>query len=208
MFQMRSNAMKTCAAGAMLFGGTLGIAQKAQAGLVWDTANANNYVQITFGYEDPIRTSGAASMNAVSAAFGSDSANITAATASGFSASLTYAVGGAEAVYLSVVRSFSVTGSADIQLWGNSPASDGIWRIYDLSQQGGDAYLTLDVLGGTSYSQTVSLGAGQYAVEMGTSPATEFGSSGSFGHFTIVPAPGAMALVGLAGLVGGRRRKA
>jgi uncharacterized protein (TIGR03382 family) len=199
--------MKTCAAGAMLFGGTLGIAQKAQAGLVWDSANAYNYVRITFGFEDPIMTTGAAAMNAVSAAFGSDSASITAATASGFSASLTYAVGGSEAVYLSVVRYFSVTGSADIQLWGNSPASDGIWRIYDLSQQGGDAYLTLDVLGGTSYSQTVSLGAGQYAVEMATSPATEFGSSGSFGNFTIVPAPGAMALVGLAGLVGGRRRK-
>jgi hypothetical protein len=208
MFEMRSNAMKMCAAGAMLFGGTLGVAQEAQAGLVWDNANANNYVQITFGLEDPIRISGAASMSAVSAAFESDSASITAASASGFSASLTYAVGGSEAVYLNLVRYFSVTGSADIQLWGNTPASDGIWRIYDLSQQGGDAFVTLDVLGGTSYSQTVSLGTGQYAVEMSTSPSTEYGSAGSFGNLTVVPAPGVMALVGLTGLVGGRRRQA
>ena len=193
-------------AGLLAIGAVVGLTSVAEAGLVWDTANANNSVQITFGYEDPITTSGAASMNAVSASFGSDSANITAATASGFSASLTYAVGGAEAVYLSVLRYFSVTGSADIQLWGSSPASDGIWRIYDLSQQSGDAYVTLDVLGGISYSQTVSLGTGQYAVEMLTSPATEFGNSGSFGHFAIVPAPSVMALLGAAGLVGRRRR--
>ena len=32
---MRSNAMKACATGAMLFGGTLGVVSTAQAGLVW-----------------------------------------------------------------------------------------------------------------------------------------------------------------------------
>lgn len=194
-------------AGLLAIGAVVGMTSVAGAGLVWDTANAANLVQIQFGYEDPLTTSGAASMNAVSASFGSDSASVTAATAAGFSASLTYAVGGGDAVYISVLRFFSVTGSVDIQLWGNAPASDGIWRIYDLGQQGGDAYLTLDVFDGSSYSQTVSLGAGQYSVEMLTSPATELGSSGSFGNFAIIPAPGAIALLGAAGLVGSRRRR-
>jgi hypothetical protein len=188
-----------------MVGAVVGFNSVAGAGLTWDSANANNSVQITFGYENPIMFSGAASMSAVSASFGSDSASVTAATASGFSASLTYAVGGADAVYLSVVRYFTVTGLADIQIWGNNAASDGIWRIYD--GQGVEP-VTIDVLGGTSYSQTFSLSAGQYAVEMLTSPATEFGSSGTFGNFTIVvPAPGAAALIGLAGLVATRRRR-
>ena len=194
--------MKT---GVLAIGAVVGLTSAAGAGLVWDFANANNSVQIQFGYEEPITTFGTASMNNVSASFGSDSASVTAATASGFSASLTYAVGGADAVYLSVVRYFTVTGSADIQIWGNSVASDGIWRIYDA--QGGDAIVPIDVLEGVSYSQAFSLGAGQYAVEMLTSPGTEFGSSGTFGNFTIVPAPGAMALVGVAGLIGARRRR-
>jgi hypothetical protein len=188
-----------------MVGAVVGFNSVAGAGLTWDSANANNSVQITFGYENPIMFSGAASMSAVSASFGSDSASVTAATASGFSASLTYAVGGADAVYLSVVRYFTVTGLADIQIWGNNAASDGIWRIID--GQGVEP-VTIDVLGGTSYSQTFSLSAGQYAVEMLTSPATEFGSSGTFGNFTIVvPAPGAAALIGLAGLVATRRRR-
>lgn len=194
--------MKT---GVLAIGAVVGLTSAAGAGLVWDFANANNSVQIQFGYEEPITTFGTASMNNVSASFGSDSASVTAATASGFSASLTYAVGGADAVYLSVVRYFTVTGSADIQIWGNSVASDGIWRIYDA--QGGDAIVPIDVLEGVSYTQAFSLGAGQYAVEMLTSPGTEFGSSGTFGNFTIVPAPGAMALVGVAGLISTRRRR-
>lgn len=192
-------------AGMLAIGAVAGLNSVAGAGLAWDSANANNSVQFDFGYEEPITFSGAASMSAVSASFGSDSGSVTAATASGFSASLTYAVGGADALYLSVVRYFTVTGSADIQIWGSNVVSDGIWRIYDA--QGGDAIVPIDVLEGTSYSQTVSLSAGQYAVEMLTSPATAFGSSGTFGNFTIVPAPGAMALVGVAGLLGARRRR-
>ncbi len=189
-----------------MVGAVIGFNSVAGAGLTWDSANPNNSVQITFGYENPIMFSGAASMSAVSASFGSDSASVTAGTASGFSASLTYAVGSADAVYLSVVRYFTVTGLADIQIWGNNAVSDGIWRIYD--GQGVEPIVPIDVLEGTSYSQTFSLSAGQYAVEMLTSPATEFGSSGTFGNFTIVvPAPGAAALIGLAGLVASRRRR-
>ena len=192
-------------AGMLAIGAVAGLNSVAGAGLTWDFANVNNSVQFTFGYEEPITFSGAASMSAVSASFGADSGSVTAATPSGFSASLTYAVGGADALYLSVLRYFTVTGSADIQIWGNNAASDGTWRIYDA--QGGDAIVPIDVLEGISYSQTFSLSAGQYAVEMGTAPATEFGSSGTFGNFTIVPAPGAMALVGVAGLLGARRRR-
>ena len=192
-------------AGMLAIYAVAGLNSVAGAGLTWDSANANNSVQFAFGYEEPITFSRAASMSAVSASFGSDSGSVTAATASGFSASLTYAVGGADALYLSVVRYFTVTGSADIQIWGSNVASDGIWRIYDA--QGGDAIVPIDVLEGISYSQTFSLSAGQYAVEMATSPGTEFGSSGTFGNFTIVPAPGAMALVGVAGLIGARRRR-
>ena len=198
--------MRTFVNASMLaIGAVTGLNSVAGAGLTWDSANALNSVQFAFGYEDPITFSGAASMSAVSASFGSDSGSVTAASSSGFSASLTYAVGGADALYMSVVRYFTVTGSADIQIWGNNVASDGIWRIYDA--QGGDAIVPIDVLEGVSYSQAISLGAGQYALEMLTSPGSELGSSGTFGNFTIVPAPGAVALVGVAGLVGARRRR-
>lgn len=191
--------------GILAIGAVVGMTSTASAGLTWDVANANNSVQASFGSEEPVTFSGAAAMSAVSASFGSDSASVTAATASGFSASLSYAVGGGDAAYLSLVRYFTVTGSADIQIWGNSPSSDGIWRIYN--SQGGEVIVPIDVLEGTSYSQAFSLVAGQYAVEMGTAPGTEYGSAGTFGNFTIVPAPGAVALVGAAGLIGSRRRR-
>ena len=41
---MRSNMMKKCAVGAMLFGGTLGLSQAASAGVsvTWTASNAFN----------------------------------------------------------------------------------------------------------------------------------------------------------------------
>lgn len=191
--------------GILAIGAVVGMTSTASAGLTWDVANANNSVQAIFGSEEPVTFSGAAAMSAVSASFGSDSASVTAATASGFSASLSYAVGAGDGAYLSLVRYFTVTGSADIQISGNSPSSDGIWRIYN--SQGGEVIEPIDVLEGTSYSRAFSLVAGQYAVEMSTTPGTEYGSSGTFGNFTIVPAPGAVALLGAAGLIGSRRRR-
>ena len=82
-------------------------------------------------------------MAAVSSSFGADSVSITAATASGFSASMT---------------------------------------------------------------QAITLAAGQYAVELIGSANADGSYDGTFGNFSIVPSPGAMAIVGLAGLVGRRRR--
>jgi MYXO-CTERM domain-containing protein len=52
MFKMRSNAMKTCAVGAMLFGGTLGVSSAAEGALVvWNCNIAvSQYVSESYNY--------------------------------------------------------------------------------------------------------------------------------------------------------------
>jgi len=146
-------------------------------------------------------------MAAVSSSFGADSVSITAATASGFSASMTQASGGG--VLTTIARYFSVSGSVDLSIWG-TPTSDVSWRIYDQANLDGSGnpliVLQIDVTAGEVYSQAITLAAGQYTVELIGSANADGTYDGTFGNFSIVPSPGAMAIVGLAGLVGRRRR--
>ena len=71
---MRSNAMKTCAVGAMLFGGTLGASQAASAGLTWTDRGVGDFSKITSNrllqVGNSLTTSGVAADAYESAAFG------------------------------------------------------------------------------------------------------------------------------------------
>lgn len=191
----------------LIAGSALCLNASASAGLVWDFANSNNYFDVIFGAEDPFVATGSAAMSAVSSSLGSDSVSVTAATPTGFSASMIQASGGG--TLTTVGRFFSVSGSVDIAISGIS-TSDVTWRIYDHANL--DAFnnptvvLQIDVSSGAVYSETLTLAAGQYAVELIGSADADSTYSGTFGTFAIVPGPGAMALVGIAGLAGRRRR--
>ena len=207
---MRSNSIKTCAVGAMLFGGTLGAASTAYAGLTFTHAGVAptlNYARndSTLNYLNSETNRG---FSAFSASIDGLDVAWSATTGSGFSttvspsASLSYLV--------TTRRNFSVTGSQEVTFsWSGS-------QSLILGLASGSGYTTVSGLGagwGTntfgsftdaaSGSVTITLGAGNYRIysDLGD-PAT---TGPSFFSFT-VPAPGAAALVGVAGLMARRRR--
>ena len=86
------------------------------------------------------------------------------------------------------------TNSAATSHWGN------VWGQYDLASG------TYNVQMQDSYGDGWSWGSYQGGLTIGSGSGTVTGSSASF-SFTVVPAPGALALLGLAGIAGTRRRK-
>ncbi len=190
-------------------GSVLGASSTASAGLTWNAATGDNYVSIQIGVDESLLVTGSAAMDAVSFAFGGDSLAVTAASASGFSASMNAT--GSHGANVDLGRHFSVTGSVDISIWGTA-TSDVSWRIYDMVNMdefgNPEIVLQLDLSGGAVYSQAITLGSGQYAVSLAGSLDVEASYSGTFGNFTLVPAPGAITLLGAAGMIASRRRKA
>ena len=223
---MRSNMMKKCAVGAMLFGGTLGLSQAASAGVsvTWTASNAFNN---GFSYNQLLQSSydvyeyRLASTDPSVAAFGSTTYTLggTSATftntASGFA--MSGSGGPASAVFAQ--RNFTISGlgigetlTATVVL-GNLPMVNGFSSF--LIQKAG--YVPVDawqeIAGGRGNgagTYSIQLGNGSYYISMGLGNDDEAGAipslSGTFASFT-VPAPGAAALVGVAGLMT-RRRKA
>ena len=228
---MRSNAMKSCAVGAMLFGGTLGVSGQAAAGLTWSASggsgsgalSTSNYA---VSYDGDVGTLYSAGFGAYSGslpgASGATSIAFSAVTGSGYSV----AVSGSTANgYVNVIRLFTVTdtqqitiswtgrtSAATIGLAGGPGALNGWGTVAALSAQGWGVATQPNVPGGSqinsniagTFSYTVTLGAGDYYVANTVSLV----DSGASMSFTVVPAPGAAALLGMAGLVGGRRRRA
>jgi hypothetical protein len=212
--------MKTCAVGAMLFGGTLGATSAASAGVVvtWTANNAfNTGVAYNFfgtSYDDAVWEG--ASTNPAVAAIGSTTytrgtASVTYTnTAGGFSMS---GIGGpAAAAY--ATRNFTISGLAD----GQSMTATVVLTLpagFIIQKAGYIPFEAWQYIPGGSASGTgtynIQLGNGSYYVSIGVGnmevPGTISEFNGEFASFT-VPAPGAAALIGLAGCIGGRRRKA
>jgi MYXO-CTERM domain-containing protein len=224
---MRSNTMKTCAVGAMLFGGTLGVNSIAEAGLTWkaqglgtsatdsSTGPSFNYAQA--GYYDVQTAEGASALNAFSYTNQGRTVSFSATTASGFSMSINtgatpdpYGAGGIAKRFFSVAAGSSVV--LDLTTTGLQSSSflNGwqIWKYNGASYQPaagiGNQTGYLPVSAGVSTS-TVTLGAGEYWVRLSAIVGTSY--NGVAGTLTVVPAPGAIALLGAAGLVAGRRRR-
>ena len=224
---MRSNAMKTCAVGAMLFGGTLGLSQTASAGVsvTWTASNAfnngfsyNQFLQSSYDvYEYRLASTdpSVAALGSTTYTLGGTSATFTN-TASGFA--MSGSGGPASAVFAQ--RNFTISGlgigetlTATVVL-ANLPMVDG-FSSFIIRKAG---YVPVDawqeIAGGRGSgagTYSIQLGNGSYYISMGVGNGDEVGAipslSGTFASFT-VPAPGAMALLGAAGLVGGRRRRA
>jgi hypothetical protein len=229
---MRSNAMKTCAVGAMLFGGTLGMSQAASAGLTWTGQGVGDFSSVdsdrTLVVGNSLTTSGVAADAYGSAAFsattfsatGDDapfypgaSVSFSGLTPSGENAnswSTSAIVPGATPGY-NLVASFNmfylfftVTGNQQVTIKTAAGLEAGsYWNI--LVAGAGDPEYSFEAgLSGSANSQTFTLTAGDYYVSANATAGAGF--SGDMMNFT-VPAPGAAALVGLAGLMT-RRRKA
>jgi len=211
-FQMRSNAMKTCAVGAMLFGGTLGMSQAASAGVTWlsefapggEFAVSTNYA--LFGTTE-LFTTGAASLLADGGVDGADSITYSPTTSSGFTISAS-----ASNLYVDALRFFSVTGSVDASLSLSLSGGETVSYVnYGIEQWNGSGWdlISAGSAGLPSLTPSLSwsgtLAAGTYRLIVGGQNDGAFeGTMASF----VVPAPGALALLGAAGLVGARRRRA
>jgi hypothetical protein len=210
MIQMRSNTMKTCAVGAMLFGGTLGATQTASAGVVWESGNGNE--QFAFAYVNDVYLSDSQFdvdlFSASAITLDPVTVSYSAATISGVSMNLSVASGPSVvgSTYASMLRSFSVTGQQDLAVSMNlTGASLLSFAILDINNE----TVVFETTESGSLSWTGTLSDGFYFLSWDVSH-SDLGSLGAFGsnvaNFTIVPAPGAAALLGLAGLAGRRRR--
>jgi hypothetical protein len=221
---MRSNLMKTCAVGAMLFGGVLGASSTASAGLVWQAE--------LFGMENDrtLMVANASSgwadtayrMDAFGAATWSDAANapgtsvsFSGLTLSGENAnswSTSAIVSGASAgydpsaIFVALPFCFSVTGTQQVTLTTAAGLVGGSsWQIWDAS---GALIRSFESTVGTptaANEQMFTLSEGDYYLNVNMAAGAGF--NGDMFSFT-VPAPGAAALIGAVGLITGRRRKA
>ncbi|MFM1830453.1 MAG: hypothetical protein RLZZ558_793 [Planctomycetota bacterium] len=207
---MRSNAMKTCAVGAMLFGGTLGATQAASAGVTWLSEFASggpytesmNYSLVGGAYT---YTPGPASLLGESVVVGSDSVSYSPSTDSGFTINVSASNFGATAI-----RFFSVSGSVDASLSaGLNGGQEVSYVSFYIQQWNGSGLDTIanGIAGLPSSAPSLSwsgnLTTGTYLlVFYGQNDGAFEGTMASF----VVPAPGAVALLGAAGLVSRRRR--
>jgi MYXO-CTERM domain-containing protein len=201
--------MKTCAAGAMLFGGTLGVAQEAQAGLTWTgvRASAYNYTQF--------ETADQTDLNFGTPVFtaGSNFIGFSAATENGWSITASNA-GGDELYATNVTNYFTVSSATTVTISGigfGNTGGAGFFRLLSMTtpqvmlwsnETSPDS--TIEVTGPYS-SGPITLQAGSYVLTGAVYTTGSFGSSTLF-EIAVVPAPGAVALLGMAGLVGRRRR--
>ena len=230
---MRSNAMETCAVGAVLIGGVLGASSTASAGLTWlgavtDGAFVGSGSERVLEVANILSTTAWADTAYDNAAFGaatfSDvnvpgaSVSFSGLTPSGANAntwSVSATVSGASvgydpyASFSTTGFFFSVTGTQQVTLTTAAGLVSGsYWAICGPSNGWDTALWSFDSTGssGTANTQTFTLTEpGQYYLSAIMTAGA--GYSGDMFSFT-VPAPGAAALVGMAGLVGGRRRKA
>ena len=203
---MRNNTMTKCAVGAMLFGGTLGGATAASAGVVGVAGNTSSAsLKLSYDYDSDTTFIAEGSPFGGPVSF-SDSTygSITCSqfTASGFSL-VVNSTAAANAQSFNVQQDFIVTDAVNFMLTGYLPsAGSGSSNI----SNGATVYADSgSALGAFSTSGTLQAGTYRFQYTNGGGGAqdrTLFNLS-----FSAVPAPGAVALVGLAGLVTGRRRR-
>jgi len=202
---MRSKTVMTCAASAMLFGGTLGVAQEAQAGLTWTSvsASASNYTSNQNAYQT--------NSNAGTSIFttGSNFIGFSAATSTGWSITASNAGGNSLAAW-GVYNEFTVSSATTVVISGNgfgntngnffqlNSASTMLWSNQTAPNSG------VEVTGAYS-SGPITLQAGTYTLTGAVYTTGSFGSS-TLLEIAVVPAPGAIALLGAAGFVARRRR--
>jgi hypothetical protein len=211
---MRSNAVKSCGVGAMVVGGALSMTQTASAGLTWlsdiqpQNWRAVNYASVfipsTFPPVAFHDVEYAPAWNATSGSYQNfATVSYSETTAAGFSTSLTHNGLFAGRIYAQVVRLFAVTDPTAVSFAlteaGSGYVQYTLWNITT-----GQSVVSGSKPSSFSWSGTLAAGTYSLAMELQTD---EGGAAYSGQVFSFVPAPGAIALLGVAGLAGGRRRR-
>ena len=219
---MRSNAMKMCATGVMLCSGTLGLSQSASAGLTWSADSNGTWGDFPSIYLNLVSGGNARPTQELTSLIspytltrdpsdplqnvvGNASMSFSGLTSSGPNAnswSISAFVPSDTPTVNAMTQGFlwcQVTGLGGQQISVTLAAGGSL----DIANQDGD--LVKAFSGGNSESFLLSEGI--YQVQFYAESAVGSSFSGELVNFT-VPAPGAAALVGMAGLVGGRRRRA
>ena len=217
---MRTQTITPLMAGALLFGGTLGVSAVASAGVVafGGATTANSWCAIDVSAYNPSSYSSDvlsfASGNPVSGAVSLTNATYGNATCSQFTSSgvsittsfTSAALAGGAAPSITFRQAFSVTADVVMNWSALLPSSGGFLRI---DVVGGSGSPPATELTGTNGTLTLAAnGAGEHYLLSYSS----FGAAIQSGNalsvsFAAVPAPGAAALIGLAGMVAGRRRR-
>ena len=217
---MRTQTINPLMAGALLFGGTLGVSAVASAGVVafGGATTANSWCAIDVSAYNPSSYSSDvlsfASGNPVSGAVSLTNATYGNATCSQFTSSgvsittsfTSAALAGGAAPSITFRQAFSVTADVVMNWSALGPPSVGSLRIDVLGGSGSSPPIYWD---GTNGTLTLAAnGAGEHYLLSYSS----FGAAIQSGNalsvsFAAVPAPGAAALIGLAGMVAGRRRR-
>jgi MYXO-CTERM domain-containing protein len=216
---MKSSIHKATAA-AMLFGGTLGVTAATSAGVTafggatvansWCSFDVSAYNGES-GYSDVLSS---ASGNPVSGAVSLADATYGSATCSQFTSSgvsittafTAAAFSGGASPSITFRQAFTV--SADVVMnWSAAlPSSGGFLRI---DVVGGSGSVPTTYWNGSNSTLTLAAnGAGEhYLLSYGSFDSAIQGGTALSVSFAAVPAPGALALLGVAGLAGGRRRR-
>ena len=204
---MRNNTMTKCAVGAMLFGGTLGGATAASAGVVGVAGNSSS-ASLQLAYDGSAYQSigvNSSPMDGPVSFSDSTYGSVTCSqfTASGFSLVVNSTAAATQQTFF-VQQNFTVTEAVNFTLTGYLPsAGSGSSNISNGANVYADSGSALG-----AFSTSGTLQAGTYRFQYtngggGSQNRTLFNLS-----FSAVPAPGAIALLGVAGLVGARRRRA
>jgi hypothetical protein len=192
------------ATAALLFGGTLGLSADAHASVVGIPGNSSTAsLSLAYVYETGASFGAWGSPMDGSVSFSDStfgSISCTQFTASGFSLSIN-STAAANSQSFFVQQNFIVTEAVNFSLTGYLPVSSSRAFIHQ-----GDTFFADSGSDAGVYSLSGTLQAGEYRFAY-FSGATGAESGTLFNlTFSAVPAPGAVALVGLAGLMSRRRR--
>jgi hypothetical protein len=192
------------ATAALLFGGTLGLSADAHASVVGIPGNSSTAsLSLAYVYETGASFGAWGSPMDGSVSFSDStfgSISCTQFTASGFSLSIN-STAAANSQSFFVQQNFIVTEAVNFSLTGYLPVSSSRAFIHQ-----GDTFFADSGSDAGVYSLSGTLQAGEYRFAyFSGSTGAESGTLFNL-TFSAVPAPGAAALVGLAGLMGRRRR--
>ena len=201
MQQISKNIVKS----ALLFGGTLGAASAANAGLTVTGANIYLDVAGTQFMTSDVATAMAGGM--AYDAISGGSLTLSAFTSSGFSLTANSAGGAGIWSVFAAQYAFTADSLTTVSLSGNTAADSAVIWLYD-NTTASTLFLRDDGGPGEAWASGDIILAAGHSFTLAVNPSYANGGTetGTVLNFAIVPAPGAAALVGLAGLMARRRR--
>ena len=204
---MHSQTLKTATIGVMLFGGTLGAASVANAGLTVTAADICLDVNSAAQFQTSNLTTAMAGGMAYDMSTGG-SVTLSPFTSAGFTLTANSAGGAATWSVFPSYFMFTADTLTTVTLSGNTAAESAVIFLWD-NTSNSTLFLRGEGSSGVEWTSGDIVLAAGHSFTLTVNPVYANGSTevGTVLNFA-VPAPGAVALLGVAGLVGGRRRRA